>query len=225
MHRGEGLVGIRVIKNNRWAAYGLGGAGRRLGRIHQHAPGRKASAGVTLTELMVTIMIVSILLGIGVPSYRYMTNSSRTTTEVNLLLGDLQFARSEAIKQGLPVTICPSAAGTSCDSTSTWQNGWIIFLDNNGNGIMEGSATPADVIVRRGLGFGVATDTFVADNNVQGITFNREGFTSSVPATAAGYITITLHVSGGTNSTWTRCIQVGSVGMIQTERAGTGGCS
>ena len=48
--------------------------------------------------MMVVILIASILLAVGVPSYRYVTNSNRLSAEVNALLGDLQFARSEAIK-------------------------------------------------------------------------------------------------------------------------------
>ena len=62
--------------------------------------------GFTLTELMVVVAIVAILLGIGVPSYRYISNSYRMSAEVNGLLGDLQYARSEAIKEGQTVTTC-----------------------------------------------------------------------------------------------------------------------
>jgi type IV fimbrial biogenesis protein FimT len=53
----------------------------------------KVTAGFTLIELIVVITIVSILMAVGVPSYRYVTNSNRMSAEVNGLLGDLQFAR------------------------------------------------------------------------------------------------------------------------------------
>ena len=45
--------------------------------------------GFSITELMVVVAIVAILLGIGAPSYRYITNSYRMSAEVNGLLGDL----------------------------------------------------------------------------------------------------------------------------------------
>ena len=57
----------------------------------------KGQTGFSMTELMVVMAIVAILLGIGVPSYRYITNSYRMSAEVNGLLGDLQYARAEAI--------------------------------------------------------------------------------------------------------------------------------
>ncbi len=69
----------------------------------------KVSAGLTLVELMVVITIVAVLLALGVPSYRYVTSSNRVSSEVNALLGDLMFARSEAIKEGATVTVCPVA--------------------------------------------------------------------------------------------------------------------
>ena len=62
------------------------------------------SPGFTLLELLITMSIAAIVLTIAVPSFRYVTNSNRIAGELNGLLGDLQFARSEAIKEGLGVT-------------------------------------------------------------------------------------------------------------------------
>ena len=70
--------------------------------------------GFTLTELIVVSAIVAILLGIAIPSYRYISTSYRMSAEVNGLLGDLQFARSEALKEGNGVTACVSNDGASC---------------------------------------------------------------------------------------------------------------
>ena len=57
----------------------------------------KLQSGVTLIEMVVVMAIVGILIGVGVPSFRYVTNSNRMSSEVNNLLGDMQFARSEAL--------------------------------------------------------------------------------------------------------------------------------
>ena len=75
-----------------------------------------------------TIAIAAIVAMLGVPSFRYVTNSNRIAGEVNGLLGDLQFARAEAIKEGQNVTVCVSANGASCDNgTSRGKTvGWSI---------------------------------------------------------------------------------------------------
>jgi len=80
--------------------------------------------GFTLTELLLVVAIVAILLSIGVPSYRYIGNSYRMSSEVNGLLGDLMFARSEAIKEGQFVTTCASADGATCSGSTVWNTGW-----------------------------------------------------------------------------------------------------
>ena len=83
--------------------------------------------GFTLIELMVTLTITAVLLGIGVPSFRSMIENNRITAATNDLVNALQLARSEAIKRGIPVVLCASSDQASC-STATpavWINGWV----------------------------------------------------------------------------------------------------
>lgn len=84
-------------------------------------------SGFTLIELIVTMTIFAILMAIGVPSYQSITTSMRMSGEIDTLMGDLKFARSEAVKRGLNVSACPTA-GTPCSSTATdWSTGWIVY--------------------------------------------------------------------------------------------------
>jgi type IV fimbrial biogenesis protein FimT len=168
-----------------------------------------------MIELLTVVSIVGILLGIGVPSFRYVTTSNRVSAEVNALLSDMQFARSEAVKQGQMVTVCPSTNQNQCDANSTtWQNGWIVFSDINGN---QQVATAATDILRRQSAFTSAQDTFVSNNGLSFASFNREGFATAFPVTAAGYVTITLH-STPNSTQWTRCLQLFFTGMMGTQR-------
>jgi type IV fimbrial biogenesis protein FimT len=170
------------------------------------------SAGFTLLELLITMSVATILLTIAIPSFRYVTNANRIASEVNGLLGDLQFARSEAIKEGRYVSVCASTDGSSCSNSPDWQSGWIVFPNpNNSPAVTPGVAvTP---LLRLQSAFS-STDTFVS-NGISIITFNRDGYAGGI---ANGTI-ITLHDSTG-NSAWTRCASIAPSGEVTTEQSG-----
>jgi len=177
----------------------------------------RPSAGFTMTELIVTMSIAAILLAIAIPSFRYVTVSNRISTEVNGLLGDLQYARSLAVKQGLPVTVCVSADGATCAGASTWQSGWIVFLDSNSNQQVD----PNEAIMRVQPAFS-STDTFVPAGAaaLSAITFNREGYASTGNVTP---VTLELH-DLTSNQAWTRCMEISPVGMLTTMKYNGGNC-
>jgi type IV fimbrial biogenesis protein FimT len=182
----------------------------------------KRQSGLTVVELMVAVTIAAILLGIGIPSYRSVTNSYRMSAEVNSLLGDLQYARAEAIKEGQPVTTCVSTDGATCTAGTAWAGGWIVFSDPNGNAKVDAGENV--LRVQRAF-IGAVPDTFTASNAVTAITYNREGFAT----TAAGFpnTTITLHDRTASKG-WTRCLWITPVGTLTTETPATnpsGTCS
>lgn len=172
----------------------------------------KRQNGFTITELLVVMAIVAILLGIGVPSYRYITNSYRLSAEVNSLSGDLQYARAEAVKEGQPVIVCTSTSGAAC-TNSTWNQGWIVFADLNNDGqVTTGGANPESVLHVQAAFTGTHPDTITPSNAVNWIRFNREGFGTS----AAGLVTTTFTLVDGStgNAAYTRCLLLQPVGMV-----------
>src|SRR5271156_4888263 len=127
--------------------------------------------GFTLIELLMTIAIAAIVATIGIPSFQYVTNSNRVSSEVNGLLGDLQFARAEAIKEGQNVTVCMSKGGATCDTTgAAWQSGWIVYSNPTGTG--SNTTTPAAGSILRVQNTFTSTDTFTAAPAYSAITFN-----------------------------------------------------
>jgi type IV fimbrial biogenesis protein FimT len=188
--------------------------------------GRIRESGFTLVELVTVMLVVGILVVMGVPSFRYVTTSNRIASEVNALLGDMQYARSEAVKEGQPVTVCAAivpATGVppaNCSGGSDWTTGWIVFSDLNGNQTVNAAA--GDVILRVQPAF-TGTDTFVGGANLDAATFNREGFASAYAGAATVTLpqTITLH-STPTVTAWTRCLALSFAGRPTTETAGMG---
>lgn len=172
---------------------------------------RAPMSGFTLLELLTVIAIAGVLTAIGVPSYRYVIDSSRMAAEVNSLLGDLQYARAEAIKEGQTVTACVSADGATCAGGSVaWQTGWIVFADANANRQVD----LGEVVLRVQRTF-TSTDTFTASNGAAAITFNREGFAVGVPNGTS----ITLH-DATVSPSRTRCLAITLVGLMTTQLYG-----
>ena len=100
---------------------------------------RGAQAGFTLHELMVTLVIIGGLSG-AATAFGGMVQNHRIVAEVNTFVAELSLARSEAIKRGQRVTLCPSIDGKGCDAATDfawWHNGAILFTDANANGRVD----------------------------------------------------------------------------------------
>ena len=85
--------------------------------------------GLTMIELMVTLSLLVILTSLAAPSFIQTIASTRVSSATNELLSTLALAKSEAIKRGSRMTVCPSTDGTSCTAGTNWANGWIVFND------------------------------------------------------------------------------------------------
>lgn len=96
-------------------------------------------SGFTLIELIVTVALAAIIVTIGIPSFRTAILNNSRTAQVNEFVGVLNIARSEAIKRGSRVTICRRLNDTTCanDTTSIWENGWIVFVDKDQDSIID----------------------------------------------------------------------------------------
>lgn len=95
-----------------------------------------AGRGFTITELLVTLAVAAVALGLAAPAYQRLADSHRSSAAVNQLVGAVNLARSEAIVRNHTVTLCPGS-GSACLGRDQWHAGALIFLDGNGDGQID----------------------------------------------------------------------------------------
>ncbi len=90
----------------------------------------------TLVELLVTLVVAAILASLAVPGFQSTIESNRITSVSERIYSTLQFARGEAVRAGKAVSVCPSVNQTSCATQSDWASGALVFIDDDGNGVL-----------------------------------------------------------------------------------------
>ncbi|MEL7451572.1 MAG: GspH/FimT family pseudopilin [Pseudomonadota bacterium] len=90
-----------------------------------------------MLDLMVSVTVAGILLGVGVPSFISSVRSSAMVASTNQLVSYLHSARSEAIKRHARVTVCRGTTGNApdCDENA---DGLLIFVNANDDASVDG---------------------------------------------------------------------------------------
>jgi len=83
------------------------------------SPRAAAVRGFTLIELMVTLTVLGIMLGVGIPAFKDFVDGQRVKSASFELMSSLLIARSEAIKRNATVTVTPV-------SSTAWASGWSV---------------------------------------------------------------------------------------------------
>lgn len=161
---------------------------------------RATVAGFTLIELMVTVAIVAILAMFAAPNMQSFFTRNRLATQSNSMISAFSLARSEAIKRGVRVTVCPTddpnSATANCAPSTNWATGWLVFSDRiTDAGNSAGTVDGADERIR--IFPALQSSTLTAPDVVAGgITYRGDGIAAGI--SSAGTI-------GLPNSTLTMC--------------------
>lgn len=134
--------------------------------------------GFTLIELMFTIVVLGVLLGFGIPNFREFMMNGRMTNAANDLLGDLNLARSEAVKRRAQVTVCGTngSATPGCSSSGSEFSAWLVFVDTNGDNAFQN----AEQVLRQHDRV-ASTVTGTATGNLY-VSYRHTGFSTSTSA-------------------------------------------
>ena len=106
----------------------------------------KNQSGFTLVELMVVLSIAVFLITSAIPSFQSFIQNNRMSSTTHGFVTSLNLARSEAVKRGIQVTMCKTNNSSTCVSTGGWEQGWIVFVDNNGDGQRQTGGTPEELL-------------------------------------------------------------------------------
>lgn len=194
----------------------------------------KLTNGFSLVELMVALSLASVILAFGVPGFQSMVRDNRLAAESSRLVTALNLARSEAIKRGQQVTLCkadPNAAPPACNiaacNTATgancWEQGWLVFADANGNGILNdgtdiASCPSGDCTIRifEALPHGLTLRT---SNISRWVAYQSPG----TARTSNGLVSDSFRLCQGADTTHARSVVLNAIGRPRVDQ-GTKTC-
>ena len=141
----------------------------------------KHNNGMTLLELIISIAVTSILLGISAPSFTNIIQNNRIKTTSMELNRTLAIARNHAVSMRTTVIVCQAddSSMKTCsekrERNTNWKNGIITYADINANNELDSQ----DHII-----------TVMQNNGKTAIVFNQTGrlrFFRNGSARSAGF--------------------------------------
>ena len=112
----------------------------------------RPNGGYSLYELLMSLGLLAIVLGLGVPSLSYFVADKRLRAQADALFHTVHLARQQSITSRRVITLCPSVDGENCDSEHRWAAGWILFANRPGSD--EGRRDADEPVVWRHAGSG-----------------------------------------------------------------------
>ncbi len=164
------------------------------------------------------VAVMAILMSLAVPAMTGVMDSVKLTSASNTFLSTLYLTRSEAIKRNGRVVLCKSATGLSCSTDGSWEQGWIVFHDENNNATLDSGE---EIIQREGA---LPSNLSLIGNTPVSkyVSYTSSGTTKlSSGAFQAGMITLCRQ---STSSVEARQIIVSSTGRPRIQKATVSAC-
>lgn len=154
---------------------------------------RRAAAGFTLVELVITLALAATLVALASPGFGALRDEWALRAATHAVLGGLAEARLAALSRGSQGSLCPSADGLRCGSSGT------TFLVRAG---------PSDEATLR------------VSTLPQGVTLRGNRTAATYYAWPAAALPVTLTLCAVRKRTHSRLVIVSQTGRPRVEKAG-----
>lgn len=149
----------------------------------------RRTRGFTLVEAMTVLAILAILTGLSSASFVWLNQTTTIRGAAFDLVADLDYARSEAVKRNLDVTVQPVNAD--------WAQGWQVVV---GNEVLRTRAALGTQI-----GFAAAPNTLTFDGGGRASLATVRNFQICPPNGSVAGRVIRIDPSGLSRSTKSAC--------------------
>ncbi len=95
--------------------------------------------GVTLIEQIMVLAIIAVLIGIATPPLRQLLSRNTLRAAQTDFIAVLRHARETAVMSGKRTLLCPTRDGSRCSDTTSWESGWLLGRDGDGDDQPDGS--------------------------------------------------------------------------------------
>ena len=166
--------------------------------------------GFSLIELMLTLSVLSLLIGIALPNFNDFIAKRRVNSVQETLIGTLALARSEAVARAEQVSVCGIASGqTNCPASSAeWSAGWDVTVVDSGNLIRHKAQLPPNITITfssvNPVTFGPLGELVSSANTTQNFLISDSN--SSITATLVLRTTGRLRTCQQWDSTLNQCV-------------------
>lgn len=166
--------------------------------------------GFTIVELVVTLALFGVLLGLGVPAFSTFIQNTQIRNAAENALTGINLAKAEAVRRNASVRFQLVTTLTSACALSTSGSSWVVSIDDpTGACEVAASDTTAPRAIQKHAGQDGAAKVAVAATGSSSLVFNGLGRVSGTGITQIDltHTTLTCEHVDAVNGT-ARCLRI-----------------
>ena len=105
----------------------------------------RSNAAFTLVEFAVALALAGFLAGLALPAFHDWLGAYQLANHARNIAETMARARTEAIRRGHRVNLCKSSDRRHCADHGAWSQGFVVFVDANRDGHVDGDESVLSV--------------------------------------------------------------------------------